>query len=165
MAFRGFCIWTLHTVKCNLFLWSKLNLSSLLQSSESHDPSQITLIWGSDDQQTFARARPHSPSQATPLHTKPLPFPVASAYYKSSLMIWGFRNQTPSRWHVHSWCVWRWEFAQALTLPESLLSAELWLYCSRMACWHTFLVSCLETVQSQLFLDAQTGSDPLHVCV
>jgi len=42
-----------YTVKCNLFLWSKLNLSSLLQSSVSRDPSQITLIWGSDDQQTF----------------------------------------------------------------------------------------------------------------
>jgi len=27
--------------------------ASLFQSSVSHDPSQITLKWGSDDQQTF----------------------------------------------------------------------------------------------------------------
>jgi len=44
------CFLCEYTVKCNLFLWSN---QSLLQSSVSRDPSQITLIWGSDDQQTF----------------------------------------------------------------------------------------------------------------
>jgi len=39
-------------VNIHLFLWLKLNLSSLLQFSVSHDPPQITLIWGSDDQHT-----------------------------------------------------------------------------------------------------------------
>ncbi len=35
-----------HYLKCNLFLWSKLNFSaSLLRFSVSHDPSQILLIY------------------------------------------------------------------------------------------------------------------------
>ncbi len=32
-----------NTLKCHLFLWSKLNSTSLLQSSVSRDPSEIIL--------------------------------------------------------------------------------------------------------------------------
>jgi len=38
------------SIKCNLFRGFS---ASLLQSAESHDPSEITLIWGSDAQETF----------------------------------------------------------------------------------------------------------------
>jgi len=49
ITFKNRCFLCEYIVKCNLFL----NLSSLLQSSVSHDPSEITVIWGSDDQDTF----------------------------------------------------------------------------------------------------------------
>ncbi len=44
----------LHVVKCNLFLWCKAEFSaSLLQSSVSHDPSEIILIYWFAAQKTF----------------------------------------------------------------------------------------------------------------
>ncbi len=43
----------MNILKCNLFLWEKLFSASLLQSSVSHDPSEIILICWFAAQQTF----------------------------------------------------------------------------------------------------------------
>ncbi len=43
-----------NSLKCNLFLWCKAEFSaSFLQSSESHDPSEINLIYWFADHNFF----------------------------------------------------------------------------------------------------------------
>ncbi len=44
------CFFYLDILKYNLFLWCKAEFSALLQSSVSHDPSEIILICWSDTQ-------------------------------------------------------------------------------------------------------------------
>ncbi len=54
MKYYKIKMFSLYVLKCNLFLWCKADfLASLLQSSMSHDPSEIILICWFAAQETF----------------------------------------------------------------------------------------------------------------